>query len=391
MQKNFELASSMSFLIIDENESYRTLVYSSLKKLGFRNMHMASASSPAIKSLKTRPVDLIICEMNMPGLDGGQILKEVRESFEIHGTPFLMMGVNSKITKEDIILLAEYEIDGYLTKPFTDKTLIEKITVCIEHYSNPANIEYNIALAKQEILNKKYDLAFQMYAMLLDANPNSARIRVGLARCCFEIKNYNAAIEYCQQAIAKNQLYVHAYDELAKALFAVNQVDEAIKYFKSAIAISPNNPLRYELVTTIFMDKKLYKDAELILKKALENGIIFDSYEQRYGEILYFLGKPEKALLYLEKALIQFPGDKSLLNLIGVCLKDLGKFEDALKHYNAAIKRFPDDTKIMFNKALCLISLARFDHAKKILNFILTLDPQNQKIIAKLAELSKEK
>ncbi|MES2614000.1 MAG: response regulator, partial [Bdellovibrionota bacterium] len=70
MEKTFELSSSMSFLVIDDNEGYRISVSSSLRNLGFWDIQIASTSMQALKILRATPVDLIICERSMPVVDG---------------------------------------------------------------------------------------------------------------------------------------------------------------------------------------------------------------------------------------------------------------------------------------------------------------------------------
>ena len=66
--------------------------------------------------LKLRNIQFVICELEMPVISGIELLKEIRDSSEINRTAFLM--ISKFATKEDIALLAEYEIDGFLMKPF---------------------------------------------------------------------------------------------------------------------------------------------------------------------------------------------------------------------------------------------------------------------------------
>ena len=80
-----------------------------------------------------------------------------------------------------------------------------------------------------------------------------------------------------------------------------------------------------------------------------------------------------------EKALLGDPNNRSLINLMGICLKDLSRLKMLLKYYNIAIKAYPTDTKVLFNKALCFIEMKEFERAKKLCEYILTLEPENEK------------
>ena len=326
-------------------------------------------------------------DRNMEIIDGAELLKEIRESFDFHGIPFLMTGPVNKITKEDLSLLAEYDIDGYLTKPFTPKTLIEKITQCVEHYKNPNNFEYIISQAKELLKNNKNNAALTTFMKLLEISPNSARIRVCIARCYRNMNDLKNAIHFCKEATEKNTMYAQSHDELGKIYLALDKIDEAVACFKNGIAISPKFPPRYEYIIDSLISKGVYKEAQFILETAIENSVKFDDFNLRYGETLFFLNKQEKAIMYFEKALQQDPSNKKLLNLMGICYKELNRGDDALKLYNMALKRYPTDTKILFNKALCLMALDRNDQAKKIFNSILALDPGNEKAITKLSEI----
>ncbi len=390
MKNLFEISSTMGFLVVDESESYRNLIRAGLGKLGFKNIRITSNTLHALQVLKSVPIDLVICERNMPILDGSHVLKEVRESFEIQGTPFLMIGAESQVTKEDVALLAEYEVDGYLTKPFTFKVLIEKITQCIEHYKNPNNIEFNIAKAKLALGKKDIEVAIKMFTTLLEIIPNSARIRVCLARCHREINEFEPALAYCRQAIKCNPLYVQNYDEMGNIFLASGKTEEALIQYKNALKLSPNNPVRYNQIIDILIKNERFKDAESIMKLAHGTSMDFDELNFQYGKVLYFLGKVNKAVIYFEKALAKDPDNKIILNMMGICLKDLGKLEDALKHYNHALKNYPLDIKIMVNKGLCLIKLSRLEQAKKLFAQILTIDPTHKKALRNLEDIEKK-
>ena len=386
--KTFELSSSMNFLVIDDNESYRVAIGAILKKLGFHEIQMANSSMTALKILRESIIDLVICERNMPEIDGALLLKEMRESFDILGCAFLMMGSGTKVTKEDLVLLSEYEVDGFITKPFNQKSFMEKITQCIEHYKNPKNIEFIIATGKHKLKMERADEALRIFERLLESNPNSARIRVCLARCYRDINELPKALQFVLEALEKNSQYPQTYDELGKIYLMENKIPEAMSAFSSGIEISPKYPIRYEYLIEILYRKELYAEALIFLEKAQANKIYFENFEMRFGQTLFFLRKLEKAIIHLERALTIDGNDKGLLNIVGICLKDLGKKEEALKHYNMALKKYPNDGRIMYNKAICLISLARFDQAQKLLKYILTIEPDNQKVIKKLEEIS---
>lgn len=387
----YEISNTMSFAIIDDKESYRTEILNLLRKLGYKEIQTYATSQRALKNLKLFPANFIICDRNMPGIDGCQILKEVRESFDVLETVFLMIGSGAKLTKEDILMLSEYEVDGFLTKPFSIKNLGEKISQCVAHFQNPSNIESTIAVCKKKMLNNQFEDAIFIFEKLLADHPQSARVRVGLSRCHRLLNNFEKAEKYCLEALEKNKLYAQTYDELGTVYLAQNKVEDAMNYFRAGVTLSPKYAPRYDNAISAMLQYKKYKEVEEIFALAIENKIEFDEFDKKYGELLFHLRKFDKALPYLQKAHFANNEDGSVLNLIGICYKDKGKKEEALRYYNSALKLLPSDTRIMFNKALCLISLVRLEQATKVLNAILEIEPENKKVKDKLENLTKEK
>jgi len=66
----------------------------------------------------------------MPGMQGIDLLKEVRADAELAGLPVLMVTAEQK--REQIIEAAQAGVNGYIVKPFTAQTLKEKIDKIFE-------------------------------------------------------------------------------------------------------------------------------------------------------------------------------------------------------------------------------------------------------------------
>ncbi len=380
-----ELPGHLSFLIIDESEAFRNVMSAGIKSLGFKNVNQVASSLLALNSLRTKTINFVICELEMPGINGVELLKEIRDASDINRTAFLM--ISSAATKESIAMLAEYEIDGFLKKPFSFQALAQKIPNCMNNYNDPNNIESYFQEAKSLLNNGKVSIALNMFESLLKKSPNSCRARIGMAMCYRALKNNLKAEILCKQAIEKNALYVQSFDEMGRIYMAMNKIDDAIKFFKKAVSLSPNNPLRYERVSNLLIEHEKFKEAEIFLENAISSGILYGNIYEQYGKTLFYQRKLEKAVLFFEKALSQDPNNRSLINLMGICLKDLNKYDEALKYYNNAIKAYPTDTKVLFNKALCFFEMKQFNKSKKIFEYILKLDPTNQKVIKKIQEI----
>jgi two-component system chemotaxis response regulator CheY len=112
-------------LIVDDNESMRTVIRHALENAGYQNIIEAEDGSSAFTIAKAKKVDLIISDWNMWGMTGIEFLKKVRNDGEIGSTHFLMLTVEAlDVSRDDAFAQG---VSDFLTKPFTAKSLLKKI------------------------------------------------------------------------------------------------------------------------------------------------------------------------------------------------------------------------------------------------------------------------
>jgi two-component system chemotaxis response regulator CheY len=119
------VASSISCLIVDDQQTIRSLVRSGLQQLGFQTFQEASDGEDGLRYMLTKPYQLIISDYNMPKLDGLGLLRAVRAHPPIQKTPFIML--TGRADKELVQRAVQFGVNNYLVKPFTVAILKEKI------------------------------------------------------------------------------------------------------------------------------------------------------------------------------------------------------------------------------------------------------------------------
>ena len=119
------------FLIADDQADARTIVQSVLMKLGFYNIHQASNGFDALEVARTKKLDFVICDWNMPGITGLEVLKTFRELPEYQETPFVML--TSEAYRENVMRAVKAGVTDYISKPFSAKFLSEKILEIFEN------------------------------------------------------------------------------------------------------------------------------------------------------------------------------------------------------------------------------------------------------------------
>ena len=107
------MKSSVSILIVDDEEMMRTLLNRILSREGYK-IRSAEDGVVALEVLKAEKVDIIISDMKMPRMDGFELLKIVKNEYPKIGV-IIMTAYGDTYTVKDALLLGA---DEYITKPF---------------------------------------------------------------------------------------------------------------------------------------------------------------------------------------------------------------------------------------------------------------------------------
>ena len=117
--------SDLKFLIVDDFSTMRRIVRGLLKEMGCNNADEAEDGAVALNMLKATKYDFVVSDINMPNMNGFDLLKAVKADESLRHLPVLM--VTAEARKEDIVLAAQSGAAGYIVKPFTKATLEEKV------------------------------------------------------------------------------------------------------------------------------------------------------------------------------------------------------------------------------------------------------------------------
>jgi len=117
--------ADMKFLIVDDFSTMRRIVRGLLKEIGYNNAEEAEDGTVALNMLKSAKYDFVVSDINMPNMNGFELLAAVKSDDTLKHIPVLM--VTAEARKEDIVRAAKDGAAGYIVKPFTKATLEEKV------------------------------------------------------------------------------------------------------------------------------------------------------------------------------------------------------------------------------------------------------------------------
>lgn len=116
----------MRVLIAEDDDNFRTLITEVLKQAGHIPLPETNGLL-AWERLLHEGADMLITDINMPAMDGFQLLAKVRASGQYSKIPILMLTVRA--FAEDQIAGYEGGADDYLTKPFDNAVLVARVNV----------------------------------------------------------------------------------------------------------------------------------------------------------------------------------------------------------------------------------------------------------------------
>ena len=119
--------SEIRALIVDDSSVMRKIVERSLRQAGLDPLVVNEAGSGAegLELLRTREVDLILSDINMPIMDGLEFLRQVRAQNLAPGVPVVMITTES--SEEHVKQAIQNGAQGYIRKPFTSEQVKERV------------------------------------------------------------------------------------------------------------------------------------------------------------------------------------------------------------------------------------------------------------------------
>lgn len=121
----------LNVLIVDDSAAIRKILIRALAQtnLPIKQIYEAGDGVEALKILGTTQVRLILSDINMPNMDGLQLLKQLHEIPDWKQLSVVMITTEGSQAK--VLEAVELGAKGYLRKPFTAEQIKEKVLSCL--------------------------------------------------------------------------------------------------------------------------------------------------------------------------------------------------------------------------------------------------------------------
>jgi two-component system KDP operon response regulator KdpE len=128
--------SGIRILVVDDEPAIRRALRPPLVELGFQVTDV-SRGEEALQALRTATYDVVLLDINMPGIGGIETLRRIRALSP--RLPVLMLTVRDQ--EEDKVEALDMGADDYVTKPFSTRELIARIRAAVRRVHAPARPE----------------------------------------------------------------------------------------------------------------------------------------------------------------------------------------------------------------------------------------------------------
>jgi Response regulators consisting of a CheY-like receiver domain and a winged-helix DNA-binding domain len=126
------MANKQKILIVDDDENIAELISLYMTKECFETKIVYDGES-ALREFETFSPDLILLDLMLPGIDGYQVCREVRQKSQ---TPIIMLSAKGEVF--DKVLGLELGADDYLEKPFDTKELVARVKAVLRRFKAAA-------------------------------------------------------------------------------------------------------------------------------------------------------------------------------------------------------------------------------------------------------------
>ena len=132
--------SNTNIALVDDEKNILTSVSLILRSEGF-NVITYENGEEAIDGLEKKPPNLALLDIKMPRMNGRELLIRIRKSKNVNLKNIPVIFLTSKDDEQDEITGLRMGASDYITKPFSQRLLIERINTVLRIHNNRMNVE----------------------------------------------------------------------------------------------------------------------------------------------------------------------------------------------------------------------------------------------------------
>ena len=215
-----------TILIIEDEPELVKVLRSYLEKGGYKVL-TAFKGDTGLKTWENNKPDLVILDLNLPGMDGLDVARTIRRQAN---TPIIM--VTARVEEADRLIGLELGADDYVTKPYSPREVVARVRAVLRRVDQPQEKEKFIQAADLEIDLDGY--AVKRGSLPIDLTPTEFHLLSTLASHPGRVYSRLQLLEATQDGVP--------YDGYERT------IDAHIKNLRAKLEPDPKNPRYIETV-----------------------------------------------------------------------------------------------------------------------------------------------
>jgi len=368
----------MRVAIADDVESMCKSIRGILKVLGYgRTFDFAHNGADALEIVRENKIDLLILDLNMPVMTGVEALEIIREDRDLREMPVIM--VSADANREMVAEAGESEIDAYILKPLTVKSLGDKIERVVAMVNDPTPMVTHLKRARSFKEDGHLHAALAEAKLAMSADLQSSKPPREIGSLHHDMGNLAKAEKWLLKAAKMNNFDVFACHLLGEIYLKRDQIEKATTYFEKAMAVSPRHVERGINFGKALAQKGLFKKAA----KAFDRAIALADSDPKLTETVATFCIENKVYTYavsLLEGLLQDQSDRNDIRIqLGTVFEAMGKPLKAVNWFVKAEEKDTTNLEIKFHIATNYLAARRLLRADQVLRNILRIDPDNER------------
>jgi two-component system alkaline phosphatase synthesis response regulator PhoP len=171
-----------TILVVDDEPRIVELARDYLEHAGFAVLTAPDGPS-ALATARDKGPDLVVLDLGLPGLDGLDVTRQLRQSQSTAALPIVML--TARDDELDKLLGLELGADDYLTKPFSPRELVARVRAVLRRADRPvgagdvirvADLELDVPRMRTEVAGRSIDLTPTEFTLLATLARQPGRI-----------------------------------------------------------------------------------------------------------------------------------------------------------------------------------------------------------------------
>ncbi len=319
-----EFLSNNQILVVDKSSASRRRMTKTLVDLGSKRnqVHSVAHYSEAIDIIEKEKPKLILSDYAINGGSGFDLFGDFRKIYPDEKKSTLIL-ITSNISQSAVAKAAEEDVDSFIIKPYTVKSLEKSLINAVINKLYPSEYVQTVEKGKEQMFAGDYAVAMTTFEQAIELNkkPSLAHFYHGQCKYFMEL-NDEAEGDY-EKGLAINNIHFKCQVGLYEIFKKDGKHKEAYDVVRNIAKYFPSNPDRLKEVIHLCMITKNYEDMEMYYD-------IFVDLDERTEDVINFVCSG----LYIYGKFALLEGDvsktKDIFDKVGISCAGVPKFLKAM-------------------------------------------------------------